>query len=66
MTDPSRRSADVSILDAVPAIMSGVQNKSRFVNPENLPPKPIYVLRGHIAEITSLRFLRNNTRLVSG
>jgi hypothetical protein len=46
--------------------MSVVQSNTRFVNPDSLPPKPIYVLRGHIAEITCLRFIRNNTRLVSG
>src|SRR5271156_5640551 len=47
--------------------MSVVQSQpGRFVEPENLPPKPVYVFRGHVAEITSLNFIRNKTRLVSG
>ena len=32
----------------------------------NLPPSPIYVFRGHIAEITSLTFIRDNLYLASG
>ena len=51
-------------LEAMNAMVQG--QKSRFVDPENLPPKPIYVFRGHVAEITTLQFIRNNTRLVSG
>jgi hypothetical protein len=51
-------------LAAMSAVVQG--QKSRFVDPETLPPKPIYVFRGHVAEITALRFIRNNTRLVSG
>src|SRR5437667_472114 len=47
--------------------MSVIQTqKGRFVEPENLPPKPTYVFRGHVAEITALQFIRRNTRLVSG
>lgn len=47
--------------------MSVVQsNASRFTDPENLPPKPVYVFRGHVAEITALNFIRNDTQLVSG
>jgi hypothetical protein len=40
--------------------------KSRFVDPDNLPPSPIYVFRGHVAEITAVSFLRNDSRLASG
>lgn len=39
---------------------------SRFMSPEDLPPSPIYVFRGHVSEITALQFIRDNTRLVSG
>jgi len=47
--------------------MSVVQSSaSRFTDPDNLPPKPVYVFRGHVAEITALNFIRNNSRLVSG
>lgn len=46
--------------------MSVVEGNTRFVDPDSFPPKPIYVLRGHTAEITSLRFIRNNARLISG
>lgn len=47
--------------------MSVVQsNASRFIDTENLPPKPVYVFRGHVAEITALNFIRNDALLVSG
>ena len=51
-------------LKGMSAVIQG--QKSRFVEPGNLPPKPIYVFRGHVAEITALQFIRNNSRLVSG
>jgi len=30
------------------------------------PPQPSYVLRGHNAQVHSVRFLRRNTRLLTG
>jgi hypothetical protein len=39
--------------------------KARFVDPLNLPPSPQYVFRGHVAEITAVEFIRNNSRLVT-
>jgi hypothetical protein len=35
--------------------------------PYSLPPaQPLYVLRGHAAQVHALRFLRGNSRLFSG
>ena len=39
---------------------------NRFIDPENLPPTPIYIFRGHGSEITTVKFIRKSTRLVSG
>ncbi|KAK0938189.1 Astra associated protein 1 Asa1 [Friedmanniomyces endolithicus] len=32
----------------------------------HLPPQPMYVLRGHSAQVHAVRFLRHNVRLLSG
>ena len=52
---------------ASPPHMSLVSGpRIRFMDPENLSPSPVYVFRGHVAEITAIQFIRNDTRFVSG
>jgi ASTRA-associated protein 1 len=40
--------------------------KTRFVDPQSLPPSPVYVFRGHVAEITAIQFIKTDTQFVSG
>lgn len=46
------------------SLVSG--QRARFVDPEGLPPTPVYVFRGHVAEITALQFIKKDTRFASG